>query len=419
MRVFGQVDHKSDGAAPAGAEDRGGVHFVLTAAALDEIRQLKHPPAVVRRTLEVVHILLNAHQHRNGLPRQGVEWPRVLRTLVSEGLERRLQAFDIDELRRSPGLAHDLRANYFDEPPSDGGGADRRVATRRARRPSLSEGHEALNPQRVRRASAAAAELFAWAARSVTDAALDCGAEGGQKDASEGEGEGVGEAEHASLPVQVQQDEEADVTTTVEEEELDISVGFFATCPGGHGVEVGVAGLPPMCGVCEQAVVKSALAASCRECRFIICEACRSGAFLAAPLLHAGGSAESGPPRVKRLRIAGFRYLRRGEDPPPPSAVEDCLQASSCFAAWWGRNQDRASRGILEEGIRVELRPSHLLGGAARGGLGAIAAVVEAPMLVRKQRRQNAVEPGRVFDLCDARSLGATFVVLIAGRPAW
>ncbi|CAE8673093.1 unnamed protein product, partial [Polarella glacialis] len=69
VSVFGKI---------SGADSQEG--GALTAAALDEIRQLKHPPVAVRRTLEALHLLLHADRHRSGLPRGGVKWESVMRT---------------------------------------------------------------------------------------------------------------------------------------------------------------------------------------------------------------------------------------------------------------------------------------------------------------------------------------------------
>ncbi|CAE8598707.1 unnamed protein product, partial [Polarella glacialis] len=69
VSVFGKI---------SGADSQEG--GALTAAALDEIRQLKHPPVAVRRTLEALHLLLHADRHRSGLPQGGVKWESVMRT---------------------------------------------------------------------------------------------------------------------------------------------------------------------------------------------------------------------------------------------------------------------------------------------------------------------------------------------------
>ncbi|CAE8686137.1 unnamed protein product, partial [Polarella glacialis] len=177
----------------------------LTAAALDEIRQLKHPPVAVRRTLEALHLLLHADRHRSGLPRGGVKWESVMRTVCRDDLALRMQNFDISQLQRSPSLARDLRQSYFGEADCC---------------------EEALSLERVRYASKTAAALFSWAARTIEEATAEAPGQGEQ---SEEHTPGL-----ADLLEVTAKEFFPDVVLDASEDGELLSVGVWATCPGGH-----------------------------------------------------------------------------------------------------------------------------------------------------------------------------------------
>eukprot|EP00434_Breviolum_minutum_P003980 symbB.v1.2.003500.t1/scaffold197.1/size274157/7 len=162
--------------------DQESQNEVLTQEALDEIRQLKHPPLAVRRTLEVMHIVLHAERHSSGLPMQGIKWEAEfpifeadLPTLASDNLAHRLETFDISRLRRFPNLARDLHDFYFEEGfclSTQKSRCSSKLCNSRSRfiRRAITSEELKLSPQRVRFASKAAALLFAWAAKAVVEA---------------------------------------------------------------------------------------------------------------------------------------------------------------------------------------------------------------------------------------------------------
>lgn len=108
----------------------------LTAEDLDEVKQLKHPPEVVRRVLELVYLVLAGKPPVTG----GVPWDTVMRTLAAPNFRQRLDDFDVENLSRSPEVTKQLCDVYLD-------------------------GIEPLTHARVQKASRAAAALFGWSAR--------------------------------------------------------------------------------------------------------------------------------------------------------------------------------------------------------------------------------------------------------------
>lgn len=113
----------------------------LTAEDLDEVKQLKHPPEVVRRVLELVYLVLAGKPPVTG----GVPWDAVMRTLAAPNFRQRLDDFDVENLNRSPEVTKKLCDVYLD-------------------------GIEPLTHARVLKASRAAAALFGWSARTLGSA---------------------------------------------------------------------------------------------------------------------------------------------------------------------------------------------------------------------------------------------------------
>jgi len=168
----------------------------LTTADLEEIRTLRNPPAVVRRTLEATFLLLNAHKPCSHSP---PSWQRVQRMLADASFLSRMQEYDADSLRAAPDLAAFIAKEYFG---SGGSSSETRSVSKRASMNSsqLSRGggggtspgsrssvpvlrrhatwsvhdhkaadQEPLSFRRVRYASLAAASLFAWCTASLVD----------------------------------------------------------------------------------------------------------------------------------------------------------------------------------------------------------------------------------------------------------
>lgn len=391
---------------------------VLTAAALDEIRQLKNPPMPVRRVLEVVHLVLHAQRHYRGIPRDGVKWESVLRTLSADDLVQKLETFDITQLRRSPALARDIHDMYFD--PS--------VEAPDGKR-------EALSPARVRRASATAATLFSWAARTVELATAD---PPGQ--ATSAVAEAVARVTKAvesevqpldSSPQAAETGSRSDIqhaAAEVESEEEDaevyplLSAGIWASCPRGHGLEVGtLLGLkPPPCGICGSATTSDGLCSAeglcCRECRFCVCHSCRNGGWLSASLL--AFTAPDTAPLQQELLIVGFRWLRSGEELPQPLSASAAVQdgVSACWgrsgaAARWGRTGKE-----LEGEVHVSLQPT--APGCHGAGRTAMVHGAAARHGVYAGNHSSAQEKrGSIFNIKDQRALSAAVLVAVCGFP--
>lgn len=168
---------------------------------LEEIRKLHQPCAVVRRTFEVMFLLLN-------LPKDDSRpipptWQRIQRMLSDMSFLTRMKAYDVNALRSLPAVAAFIAEEYFGAPGAGGpdgrqgavagNGALRRrstgevsrTASRRAASPAtlsrrtstvlLRAGRstvleEPLTYQRVFRASHAAGALFSWCAATIEEA---------------------------------------------------------------------------------------------------------------------------------------------------------------------------------------------------------------------------------------------------------
>jgi len=158
----------------------------VTSTEMEEIRKLHNPPAVVRRTLEAVFLLMNAA--RAPARPHPPEWQRVQKMLSDAGFLSKMLNFDAVVLQGAPVLVSFVASEYF----GSGGGPSSasnspRSRTRRATTMSLGSNSEATRRQswafvalgrrtstldetepltfdRVKRASRATAALFRWSA---------------------------------------------------------------------------------------------------------------------------------------------------------------------------------------------------------------------------------------------------------------
>jgi len=359
----------------------------LTAAALDEIRQLKHPPMPVRRTLEVVHLVLHSHKYGRGVPRDGVKWESVLRTLASDDLADRLQNFDLGQLQRYPNLAMDLQQLYFsDGPPRSP--SKRSSLSRSAVNESLDD--EALSPERVRRASTAAVTLFTWAAKAVDQAVPQTIETPEPRD----------ESPESLLSEEVLPDVNLDEELQ-EGETPRLSVGVWATCPQGHGLVVGIAG-SPTCAVCGTTILRGADSASCRKCGYFVCVNCRSGGWLTLI------SVSSKP---VNFDIVGLRWLREEEELPEPLSLEAASADGVC--ACWG-----PAGPTLDTEVRIRLHnmmsdasfsttPPQILE----------CTVSDLPVKRTGRQLQRSSTRSSVFGLTDMRAKSAAVLIGLCGCP--
>ncbi|CAK0884589.1 unnamed protein product, partial [Prorocentrum cordatum] len=151
---------------------------------------MRHPPAVVRRTLEVTFLLLNASKApaRPAPP----AWERVQRMLCDAGFLGRMLRYDAAALQAAPVLAAYVAAEYFDPEPTHRKALPKRNgwATSSARfsgqLAQRLEDCEPLTLKRVQRASLATAALFKWSAVTLARAA-EGGGEGAPELAEEAE----------------------------------------------------------------------------------------------------------------------------------------------------------------------------------------------------------------------------------------
>jgi len=194
--VFEEVQRLGDGIVTR-LDDRDGDVANISMRELHEVRSLKTPPVVVRRTLEVVYLILNCE--RTQTPFAPPQWPRVQRMLEQNFIERMLK-FDIALLREVPQLSHFLVTEYF--------GA-----------PQLQGVSERLSFSRVRRANSAAAALFRWCSRQVHSALnLLEQVEEGEGEEQEFEQEQEPEQEFPNLTDELNAEEDAQLKAEAEAE---------------------------------------------------------------------------------------------------------------------------------------------------------------------------------------------------------
>jgi len=400
VRVFGEV-------AQVQAIDE-----VLTAAAVDEIRRLAHPPTPVRRTLEVVHLLLHAPRYCRGVPREGVRWERVQRTVCAEDFMQRLHDFDIDCLKQTPHLARDLHALYFKAADD----AELPESTKPQR--FASKGGEALSPDRVRRASTTVATLFSWAARNVRAAAPEPLVEAEEEPEPAPRAPAAESPEPAPAPeppAEAVQQAEAEAEAPPRSVQR-LTVGVWLACARGHGLEVGCVGPTPTCDVCGATITRGGDSAACRECHFFVCVECRKGGWLALSLAEAadgGGDAgpAAAPPPAVEFDVVGFRWLRRGEELPAPLSLPEALERGA--VARWGRDGQ-----VLEGCVRLELRANLQARGTGDAeGRAPLACEVDTTRGQGRGTSGGAARSSGVFGLTDARGLGAAVLLGLCGVP--
>eukprot|EP00929_Paragymnodinium_shiwhaense_P011661 TRINITY_DN11774_c0_g1_i2.p1 TRINITY_DN11774_c0_g1~~TRINITY_DN11774_c0_g1_i2.p1 ORF type:complete len:441 (+),score=82.59 TRINITY_DN11774_c0_g1_i2:75-1325(+) len=398
VNVFGEV-----AADTADGEDLEDLE-ALTAGALDEIRQLKNPAIPIRRTLEVVHILLNARRYQYGVPKRGIPWERVLRTLASEDLAGKMQAFNVESLRQLPRLVKSLQEVYFTPPPAE---EDGRLFSKSSSQP--------LSRDRVRRASLSTVTIFGWAVRAVAQAL----------------------PEPEPLDAEVIDKTNLDfISVTLEEPPsycapqealppFKLSLGVWATCPGGHGMDTVPSGKVPACNLCGVVFSgKGSFVFGCRDCAFAVCECCRDparnwlqlrvpvlpGTTKKAPVFDIVGAALDALPQPLALEVVHFRWLRTGEMAPAPLDVN--VTAPGSFSACWGQGGPAVYGEVPLVAFKGTASDSPSPAAAARA-------------IVRKaaaagQSGPPGQPPGAtssLFNLIDARGASAAIRVLLRGCP--
>lgn len=133
-QIFAEVQRAGgdDDALPHPLED-------ITDLELEEIRQLKHPPATVRRVMECVQLILFESEVPGAT---GLPWSTCVRSIVKTDFLRKVRRYEIDQLAEKPMLVDHICCEYF--------------------APSPASGLEPLRPERVKRASVAVVAFFGW-----------------------------------------------------------------------------------------------------------------------------------------------------------------------------------------------------------------------------------------------------------------
>jgi len=125
----------------------------ITDLELEEIRQLKHPPLMVRRVMEIVFLILG----ESGIPGpSGIMWAKVVRIIVQTNFLRRVRRFDIEDFAAKPELVDYLCREYF------------------------GPGDEPLRLPRVTRASRSVVAFFGWTVALIAGVLPDWPAVGGE-----------------------------------------------------------------------------------------------------------------------------------------------------------------------------------------------------------------------------------------------
>lgn len=148
----------------------------ISAKDLEEVRKmLNQPPAVVQRTLEMTHLILNADRLSKNSTTP--DWASVQRTLSDAEFHTRVLSYDVEMLRAAPGLCGYLVEEYLNPTAKSGVEAmtrrsslPRRGSHRRSVSPSCKK--EPLTFERVRRANLAAASLFRWCVEATSRATV-------------------------------------------------------------------------------------------------------------------------------------------------------------------------------------------------------------------------------------------------------
>jgi len=122
---------------------------------LEELRKLSRPPLVVRRTLELMYLILDAA--RRPLKLASPDWARVQKKMSTADFLSDVWDYDLKLLRDVPALTTFLVEEYFTEHSN--------VACRIGGKMSNTKAPEPLTFKRVLRANQAAAALFNWCVR--------------------------------------------------------------------------------------------------------------------------------------------------------------------------------------------------------------------------------------------------------------
>eukprot|EP00746_Dinoflagellata_sp_MGD_P124742 gnl/MRDRNA2_/MRDRNA2_59368_c0_seq1.p1 gnl/MRDRNA2_/MRDRNA2_59368_c0~~gnl/MRDRNA2_/MRDRNA2_59368_c0_seq1.p1 ORF type:complete len:309 (+),score=75.59 gnl/MRDRNA2_/MRDRNA2_59368_c0_seq1:119-1045(+) len=189
VRIFDEVQRLTNGHPPdPQITDSFGN---ITIEELEVLRSLKKPPTVVRRTLEVVCLILDAA--KTSAPASPPNWPKVQRMLEQNFVKRMLD-FDAEVLHSVPKLTRYVVAEYFGVAMGDD-----------AARRSQACGHQnKLTFSRVSHASRAAGALFRWSSMHLKRVCEQLHSEGEEQDEQDDQGEQEG------LDGQVDQQHEQD-----------------------------------------------------------------------------------------------------------------------------------------------------------------------------------------------------------------
>lgn len=125
-----------------GGEEGSGAVRNISMDELLEIRSFAEPPAVVKRTLQLTCIILNAASIKR--PAE-LPWAQVKTKMANDSFLDEIKNYDMATLRDSPAVVEFLKSTYFGE-------------------------NDPLTFSRVERASRAAAALFRWSAKAVKEA---------------------------------------------------------------------------------------------------------------------------------------------------------------------------------------------------------------------------------------------------------
>jgi hypothetical protein len=132
-------------------DEARGALAALTPSSIGEIKRMRKPPAVIRRTLELVLLMLKVEARPgareetgisggigSGVAEGKVDWEReVLPLLTDKDLGRRLRQFEPRELTKRPAVVEALNKGYLEEAEQgqkleeDGGVASSRSSPRR------------------------------------------------------------------------------------------------------------------------------------------------------------------------------------------------------------------------------------------------------------------------------------------------
>merc|ERR1719277_2257415 len=104
-QVFAEVERSGgdEDALPHPLED-------ITDLELEEIRQLKHPPATVRRVMECVQLILFEATAPGAA---GLPWAVCVRSVVKTDFLRRVRRYELEELSAKPAIVDHVCREYF------------------------------------------------------------------------------------------------------------------------------------------------------------------------------------------------------------------------------------------------------------------------------------------------------------------